>query len=233
MEFNFLQAMYQCKQLYDIEFTDPDEFAEIGLNAWHLIGNKRTVLNKVVMDVDPNTLTIQLPCKADLIEAVTISPEDWNEVTNKHTDGDYNSLHTEQWIESSKKRKNPLYISGRLANVRKVGDTLYFEKPYKDVNILYKTIILDEDDLPKINEKEVTAIATYVAYITLFKESLKTKNQAAMTLAKELEKKWYIQCDQARTPNEQLTQNEMDSFLNAKYRVLNKNYGKSYKPMLL
>jgi hypothetical protein len=44
------------------------------------------------------------------------------------------------------------------------------------VNILYKGILADEDGLPELTDKEATAIATYIAYVTKFKEGLITNN---------------------------------------------------------
>jgi hypothetical protein len=44
------------------------------------------------------------------------------------------------------------------------------------VNILYKGILVDDEGLPEITDKEATAIATYIAYVIKFKEGLQTNN---------------------------------------------------------
>jgi hypothetical protein len=53
---------------------------------------------------------------------------------------------------------------------------LYFSHNYGNINILYKGIIADNEGLPELTDKEATAIATYLAYITKYKEGLKTGN---------------------------------------------------------
>jgi len=55
---------------------------------------------------------------------------------------------------------------------------LYFTHNYGTVNVLYKGVIADDEGLPKLTDKEATAIATYIAYVIKFKEGLITNNQA-------------------------------------------------------
>ena len=57
--------------------------------------------------------SIELPCNADIIEAVTYGFEDWNYTDNIKPNGDVNSAFTEGYIESRKAFNNPLYISGQ------------------------------------------------------------------------------------------------------------------------
>lgn len=231
MEYNFLQSMYQCKLLYEIEFTNEDDFVELGLNAWEIIGNKRVRIYTYTTSVGDD-LSVELPCNADIVEAVVTPPEDWNFVTNKHNGGDVNSQIAEEWIEGQKIETHPLYISGHFVHYTKVGSTLYFKEPYSRITILYKEVVKDSDGLPYINDKEMNAIATYVAYVKNFRDGLITKNQTTIQLAQLLEKKWYIQCSQARTPSEQLSQNQLNEIANAKNRMPGKRYGTSYKPVM-
>ena len=60
---------------------------------------------------------------------------------------------------------NAFYISGKYAKYQQVGDTLYFEKDYGYVNILYKGVEVDDDELPYLTRKEVEAIACFCAYV--------------------------------------------------------------------
>jgi hypothetical protein len=55
---------------------------------------------------------------------------------------------------------------------------LYFTHNYGKVTILYKGILADEEGLPELSDKEATAIATYIAYVTKFREGLITNNAA-------------------------------------------------------
>jgi len=82
----------------------------------------------------------------------------------------------EHHIEAEKYFNSPYYIPGKLLKYEQVGDTLYFERNYGKVTILYKGILADEEGLPEITDKEATAIATYIAYVMKLKEGLATNN---------------------------------------------------------
>ena len=98
--------------------------------------------------------------------------EEWNYSTNNLPNGDINSSFIENYIEHRKAFQYPLYISGKLIPYERVGNTLFFDKPYGKINILYKGIIADENGLPEITDKEATALATYCAYICKYKEGI-------------------------------------------------------------
>ena len=49
--------------------------------------------------------------------------------------------------------------------------------------VVYHGIEVDEDGLPLINEKEMRAIAAYVAYATLYKEGLTKRDGGLIQLA--------------------------------------------------
>lgn len=225
---NFYYGMSLCQTLYGVDLKEED-YEEIGLVAWGMIGNKRTRTYRysVCMNAcDGNT--IELPCNCDLLEAVTTSWEDWGNVTNDTPNGDLRSGEIEQYIEHRKGFHDPLYQRGKFIKYDRVGDTLYLDRPYRQVNILYRGILLDDDGLPEINDKEALAIATYCAYVTKYKEGLMTNNSNIIQIANTLKQQWYVQCDNARTP-EYLNQNEMDQILEAKSNWNRKVHSKSYK----
>jgi hypothetical protein len=123
---------------------------------------------------------------------VTYGFEDWNYTSSTLPNGDYNSQFVESYIEGKKAFKDPLYVSGRYVKYTRVGDTLYLDQSYGGrVNILYKGEILDEEGLPQITDKEALAIATFCAYLTKFKEGLRTNNPNTIKFSQELERKWY------------------------------------------
>ena len=159
---NFNAAYAQANLLYGLEIP-PENFEEIGLIAWNKIGNKNYQLYRYRTDINQDTLSIQLPCNCDEIEAVTYMFEDWNYSTNQTVNGDYQSQFIEQYIEGRKLYSGELYQSGKFAKYQQVGDTLMFDKNYGTVNILYKGVILDDEGLPFLNHKEVEAIACYCA----------------------------------------------------------------------
>ena len=226
-DFNYIYTV--ANSLYGLEL-EPEQFEELGLTAWNLIGNKTVRLYNYSADISCDNLSVQLPCNCDIIEAVTYNHEDWNYSTNKTVNGDYNSQFTEQNIEARKLYQSPLYISGKYAKYERVGDILYFDKDYGKVNILYKGVILDEDGLPKVNEKEALAIATYIAFATKQKQGWITNNQNIIQLAQYLYQQWLKYCDSARVPLS-IDQNTMNQVLDAKSSWNRKVYNKAYKPI--
>lgn len=220
---NFYQALNQANILYGIEMSE-DDFAELGLNAWNYIGNKTVKLHKYSANIDDETLSVQLPCNADIIEAVTSTQEDYTPTKE-------NTLIIETGIESNKYNTNPLYQSGSYIPYNRIGNNLYFDKNYGTVNILYKGVVLDEDGLPEITDKEAIAIATYVAWVQKYKQGLITNNAAIINMANLLKADWNRMCDAARVPD-YISQNEMDEIINVKFRWDRKGFGRSYKPLL-
>ena len=226
-DFNYIYTV--ANSLYGLEL-EPEQFEELGLTAWNLIGNKTVRLYNYSADISNDDFSVQLPCNCDIIEAVTYNHEDWNYSTNKTVNGDYNSQFTEQYIEARKLYQSPFYITGKYAKYERVGDTLYFDKDYGKVNILYKGVILDEDGFPQVNEKEALAIATYIAFATKQKQGWITNNQNIIQLAQYLYQQWLKYCDSARVPLS-IDQNTMNQVLDAKSSWNRKIYNKTYKPI--
>lgn len=226
---NFYYALSLLDTMYGIDMED-DDFAEIALVGWNLIGNKRTRLYRYSTCVDNCEQGVELPCNYDTIEAVTTGFEDWNYSTNDTPNGDLDSAYTEEYIEHRKGFRHPLYIPGKLIKYEQVGNKLYFDRPHGRINILYRGVILDDEDLPEITDKEAMALATYVAYVSKFKEAIKTNNQAIMASASAIKANWLLLCDQARV-DYPMSQNDWNDILDAKTRWCRKSFGKSYKPV--
>lgn len=224
---NFYYAMSLLDILYGISIPE-DEFEEIALIGWNLIGNKRVRLYRYSTCVDSCDKGIQLPCNVDQLEAVTTNMEEWAYSTNDTPNGNINSAFVESYIENRKAFRNPLYAPGKFIRYERVGDMLYFDRPYGKINILYKGIISDDNGLPQITDKEATALATYCAYISKYKEGIRTNNANLIALAEELRKKWNTQCDQARVGH-YMSQNEWDEVLDAKTNWARKQFNKSFK----
>lgn len=224
----FHYGLSLCQTLYGIDLSEED-YEEIALVGWNAIGNKRTRTYRYSACMDNcSDNSIELPCNADMLEAVTTGWEDWNNVTNITPNGDDNSAFTEQYIEHRKSFQDPLYQSGKFIKYERVGNTLYFDKPYGRVNILYRGVILDNNGLPELTDKEALALATYCAYVIKYKEGLVTNNTNLIQVAQDLQRKWQIQCDQARS-DQYLSQNEWDQILDAKTSWNRKVHGKSLK----
>lgn len=219
--------MSLVESMYGITIQE-DMFEEIAIHAWNLIGNKRTRIYRYSTCVSNCEEGVQLPCNVDEIEAVTTDFEEWNYVTNTSPNGDLNSAAVESYIESRKAFRDPLYAPGKFIRYERVGDMLYFDRPHGKVNILYRGLILDNDGLPQITDKEAFAIATFCAYMEKQKEAFRTNNKDIMQFANVLKQEWATRCDQARV-DRYLSQNEWDKVLDAKTSWNRKIHGKSLK----
>ena len=229
---NFKYAITLAQMLYDVDINDMDTLIEIGLVAYNFIGNKNTHLEAEIVNVDSKSGLVKLPCKADLIEAITYpNIEDWNYTSNTKNFGDFNSLNIEQYIEKSKQSIDPLYLSGKLVKYRREGNYIYVTEPISQVCVLYHSEQLDDDDLPLINDKEAVAIADYIAYTIKYKEALRSNNSAVFQMAQTIKRQWLIHCDAARVP-EYVGQNEMNDLLEIASSHNRKVHGRSYKPTL-
>ncbi len=229
---NFKYAITLAQMLYDVDINDMDTLIEIGLVAYNFIGNKNTHLEAEIVNVDSKSGLVKLPCKVDLVEAITYpNIEDWNYTSNTKNFGDFNSLNIEQYIEKSKHSIDPLYLSGKLVKYRREGNYIYVTEPISQVCILYHSEQLDDDDLPLINDKEAVAIADYIAYTIKYKEALRSNNSAVFQMAQTIKRQWLLHCDAARVP-EYVGQNEMNDLLEIASSHNRKVHGRSYKPTL-
>lgn len=226
---DFHYALTQANMLYELELI-PEDFEEIGLMAWNLIGNKLCKMYKYDTVIDPDTLTVELPCNCDQVESVTYSFEDWQNVSNLTMNGDISTSFTENYIEGRKAYNSPLYDSGKFANYELIDNTLYFNRNYGRIRVLYKGVVLDDTGLPRLTNKESLAIATYCANVMLFKQGLKTNNPNIIKMSQLIEQKWNKLCDAARV-GESISQNDMDHVLDAKNSWNRKIFNKSYKPI--
>lgn len=225
---NFKSVYAQAHMLYGTTL-DTTNFDDIALSGWELIGNRQTRLYKYTTCTEDKK--IELPCNVDFIEAV-FSP-----VIEAHTTQPY-SLYpdvyaqwTEEYIESWMKNRSVFYDKGALVKYRQEGEYLVFDKDYRSITILYHGVIVDEEGLPYLTDKEVQALAAYCAYIDIYKKSLIQKDGNLFQLATAVKNDWLRLCNSARIPTH-LTQNEMNNVLDVKTRWDRKQYGKSFKPIL-
>ena len=184
--YDFHYAMSLLNTMFGITLQE-DMFEEITLTGWNMIGNKRTRLYRYTTSVSSCEEGIKLPCNCYELEAVTTGSEEWNYTTNVTPNGDLHSAFVESYIEHRKMFRHPMYIPGKFIRYELVGDTLYFDRPYGDINILYKGELVDDNGLPRINDKEALALATYCAYVVKYREGLETSNFNILKLAQDLE----------------------------------------------
>ena len=228
MNRNSFKSVYGlANSLYGITM-DIDTFEDIALNGWELIGNKQTRLHRFVADTENGK--IKLPCNVDIIEAVYIPGLVSQETSNSGTI-EYINRSVEFYIESQKKEMNPFYNKGHLAKYRIEGDYIVLDKDYNNVTIIYHGIILDEEGLPYLSDKEVQALAAYVAYVQTYKKSLIKSDGNLVNLANAIKSDWVRLCNSARIPNH-ITQNDMNDILDVKTRWDRKMYSKSFNVLV-
>lgn len=228
----FQTAYTQARELYGVELT-PDEFETIGMIAWGRIGNKQVGLYRVTLEpvkLDNCVWAVDLPCNADILEAVTSQYEDWEKTSNYAFTGQNSNGWIEQYIEGGKYHTNYLYQSGGFIKYRREQNRLFFDQPYNKVYILYKGFIADEEGLPYLSEKEIDAIAAFCAYTSDLKAARMTRDKTSMELAMYSEQTWKRLCMRARVP-EYLNQNQMDQILDVATSWDRKRFGKSFKPL--
>lgn len=224
---NFKSVYPMANSLYGVNM-DETSFEDLALTGWNLIGNRQTKLYRY----KTNTLNgrIQLPCNVDLIEAVYADIPDANTSSPVSATGNISNQFIEGYNEGFKNIKHSLYDSNKLVHYRLEGDELVFTKDYNNVVILYHGIIVDNDGLPYLNDKEVQALALYCAYAQLYKQSLVMKDGNTFQLANALKADWLRACNAARV--RPMTHNEIDDVLDVRTRWDRKFYGKSFKPVL-
>lgn len=225
---NFKSIYSQANILYG-SVLDTTNFDDIALSGWELIGNRQTSLYKYTTSTKDKK--IQLPCNVDIIEAV-VSPFAEAQTSKPYTI--YPDLYNqwiEEYIESWKRNKNVFYNKGVLLKYRQEGDYLVFDRDYPSVTILYHGVIVDEEGLPYLTDKEVQALAAYCAYRDIYKKSLIQKDGNLFQLATAVKNDWFRLCNSARIPNH-LSQNDLNDVLDVKTRWDRKMYGKKFSPML-
>lgn len=228
--FNINTVYGLVETLYGIT-PNESNFEDIVMNGWSYINNKHTRLYRYIADADKDGV-LDLPCNVDVIESVHIPMPDAKMTSNKTVFNEINTLFTEGYIDAWKRLEDPYWTRGKLVKYDEGNNQLFFARPYKNIMVVYHGIIADEETgLPLVTDKEIKALAAYVAYASLYREGIQKRNPDIMQFAQTIYADWLKLCNAARIP-EHLSQNEMDSILDVKTRWDRKQYGRSYKPTL-
>lgn len=231
-EYPFKTAYSQARELYGLTLN-PDEFETIGIIAWDKIGNKRTRLYKfeqVPLVNSTGEYYIDLPCNADILEAVTTSYEDYQKTKPETIIDNNQNAWIENYIEGRKDNTSFGYVSGKFIKYYREENRLWLPNKFSKVCVFYKGVLIDDEGLPSLNEKELDAIAAFCMFIDTRKKAAVTRDQQLWQTVPYWEKTWKNLCTQARVPD-YINQNEMDEILNASTSWDRKRYGKSFKPM--
>ena len=230
--YSFNTAYTQAREMYGLELN-PDEFENIGITAWGLIGNKEVRLYKyktIPLVDDSGAYYVDLPCNCDYVEAITKDYEDYQKTTNQNISGNNQNGWIEGYIETRKFNTNHSYLPGGFIKYTQVGNRVYLSDKFDAIHILYKGVLVDEEGLPYLSESEADAVAAFCVYVDDYKRARVTRDQVQMQFAQISEQKWKQKCTQARVP-EYINQNEMDEILNVLVSWDRKRFGKSFKPM--
>lgn len=229
-DYPFNTCYTQARELYGVTLN-PDEFETIGIIAWDKIGNKKYKLYKFQeepIQTEAGAWYIDLPCNADILEAVTADYEDYQKTTPTTIAGNNQNGWIEGYIETRKYNTSFGYASGKFIKYNREDNRLWLADRFNKVNVLYKGVIVDEEGLPYLNEKELDAIAAFCAFSDMFKKALVSRDGATMQLTQILKAEWNRKCTQARVPD-YLSQNDWDEVLNASTSWDRKRFGKSFK----
>lgn len=187
-EFPFKTAYTQTRELYGTELN-PDEFESIGLTAWNRIGNKEFKMYRLKTEPckdEIGNFYVDIPCNADFIEAVTADYEDYQKTTPTTLAGNNQNGWIEGYVESRKYNTGTLYSSGKFIKYREEDNKLILNDKFNMVNILYRGVVIDEDGLPLINDKEMDAIAAFCAYTDMYKKAIMTRDQSTLQISQML-----------------------------------------------
>ena len=219
------------KTMYGFE-PSTDDFEDLAMVAWQRIGNKHTRLYRYVGDTKNKEL--ELPCNLVDIESVHIPIVD-AQVTSSLSDYVmYDSVMIEHYIDAWKFMEDPLNQRGRYVKYKEGDEVLYFNRDYPRVMVVYHGVLADDQDgLPLINDKEMEAIAAFVAYRETYKDILRKRDmsKASMAILQDMKEDWLRRCNAARSIDH-ISQNDMDKILDIKTRWDRKNYNHNYTPIL-
>lgn len=231
-QYPFHTAYTQIRELYGLTLF-PDEFESIGLIAWNKIGNKdyRWYKFQAVPEQTPDgAWYVDLPCNAEMIEAVTADYEDYQKTTPTTIAGNNQNGWIESYVETRKYNTSFYYSSGKFVKYTQQDNRLWLADRFNVVNVLYRGVLVDEDGLPVLNEKELDAVASFCMFVDTRKRAAVSRDPGLWQTVPYWENNWRRLCTQARVP-EYVNQNEMDEILNVAASWDRKRFGKTFKPI--
>lgn len=242
--YDYLYSKYLMKSLFGISMND-DDFVEDSWIVYRSLGNVATANHAYNAVVDGEG-KIDLPCNCEYVDAVTqgvynVTGDDlvvlYGEPTTITITTGYSFLPDVIENPSFKRHnlsKSQLHPTGQFIPYEidnSCGRKLQFENKFvgKNVSIIYRGILMDEDKNPLLTMKEAEAIAYKMAFIVTQKKAFMGDPAAVQTLSyikPEAERK----AAAAKIP-EYISQNFIDRLLSAKTRHDRKVFYSSYKTM--
>lgn len=227
----FLSAMAYAEEHYDLVMKE-DDFIEMGYKVWREIGNIAPVKTRYFTKV-PDDFIVELPRGCEFIDSVT-SIQLRENISGFDSSGYKQRNLPAVQIASSLPLQNESITStdGESINyILEVG-AIRITSEYmlhKDIMIVYSSILVGEDGLPLLNDKEVAAIAAEVTRRSTVRDSFRgIKSKQAM-----LE---YITNESNRLMtaakiDERINDDEIDKMLDIKNSFNYKVHGKRFNPL--
>lgn len=226
----FLTALARLKSRFDISMTE-DDFIEAGYYIWRQIGNIARGQEVYVAEI-PNNLIITLPINCEFVESVTaIEYREMAEHTGMDSSG-YKLESERNMTELSPAedaRTSKSYVHGESVNYS-VGNGFIkitsINTVGVNVEVKYNAILVGEDGLPLLNDREVEAIAANMALRELEKRMFRG-TKVSMEFFK------YIKGEadrlmQAGAIEEKISDSAFDKMLDIKVSWDRKTYGNNF-----
>jgi len=169
----FMTSYARAQNLYALDMKE-DDFIETAYSVWREIGNVARKPVRFFTKV-PDDFIIELPPECDAIESVTLVNERVPATTydsagpkERRSPAQFTQMNVPGLNESltTSPGQSVGYVTERGA-VRITSS----EALNRDIMIVYKSIVVDDDGLPLINDKESAAIAAEVARRMVVREA--------------------------------------------------------------
>jgi hypothetical protein len=238
--YDFMYPRFLLKDLYDIDMQE-DDYLERAYNTYRAIGNIATGIHHFKFTV-ADDLKIELPCNCEFIESVStdenllMRQEDLIIYSATNSSLSPNSFLADVISNESLRRvyipqSSNLHPTGIFMPYDLQGRIMHFstEQSGTKGNLIYRGILVDDNDNPILYRKEAEAIAAQLAYLHTQKQVFMRDPAAAGILA-------YIKPEAnrlmaaAKIP-ESITQNQWNRILAARTRHDRKVFNSSYKPV--
>jgi len=238
--YDFMYPRFLLKDLYDIDMQ-LDDYVERAYNTYRAIGNIATGVHVFKFTVD-NSLQVEIPCNCEFIESIStdenllMRQEDLVIYSATNSSLSPNSFLADILSNESLRRvyipqSSDLHPTGIFMPYNLHGKTLHFSSEQSGTKgvMIYRGILVDDNDNPILYRKEAEAIAAQLAFLHTQKQVFMRDPAAANILA-------YIKPEAnrlmaaAKIP-EYMSQNQWNRIFAAKTRNDRKVFNSSYKPI--
>jgi len=235
--YDFMYPKFLLKDLYDIDMHE-DDYGERAYNIFRAIGNIATGIHQFHFTIGDD-LKIELPCNCEFIEAIStdenlLMKQEDLVVYSSNTHVSPNAFLADIISNESLRRvyvpqASNLHPTGIYLPYELHGRTVYFTKEQAGTKafIIYRGVLVDEQNNPILHRKEAEAMAAQLAFLYTQKQVFMRDPAASGILA-------YIKPEASRLMAaakipEYVSQNQWNRIFSAKTRHDRKVYNTGYK----